>query len=444
MSRKSLIFVIPNYKKSIFMAKIQKSKQIVTPFGGVFLTNEAFTQSGMSKLIDNELGKRFSIDYQYSDIFRSIFDIFLCGGDCMEDIQTHLRPTLENIPNNKVPSADTLLRGIKELATINTEIISSSGKSYNFNINEKMNDLNLKSLLLTGQLKAGGCYDLDYDNQILEHEKYDAKRTYKHNTGYFPGVASIGNIIAYIENRDGNANVKTAQKETLERMFKLFKKNDIDVDRARMDAGSYCKDVISLVEANCNLFYIRANKCDDLTARIREITDWKTVEINYKNYQVASLPFTQFLKELGLRLVVMREKNANGQTDLFTGDDFIYRCILTNDHQGTEKEIIEYYNQRGGAEKLFDIQNNDFGWNHLPCSDMNYNTVYLILTAMVKNFYNYLLGKISKIFKDISPVARLKQFIFRFIAVSGKWIRQGRQWKILLYTNKPYEKLKFT
>ena len=55
-----------------------------------------------------------------------------------------------------------------------------------------MNVLNLKSLILTEQLKKGQAYDFDYDNQILEHEKYDAKRNYKHNTGYFPGIATKG------------------------------------------------------------------------------------------------------------------------------------------------------------------------------------------------------------------------------------------------------------
>ncbi len=29
--------------------------------------------------------------------------------------------------------------------------------------------------------------------------------------GYFPGIAQINNHPAYIENRDGNANVKTDQ-----------------------------------------------------------------------------------------------------------------------------------------------------------------------------------------------------------------------------------------
>jgi hypothetical protein len=62
----------------------------------------------------------------------------------------------------------------------------------------------------------------------------------------------------------------------------------------------------------------------------------------------------------------MREKCNDNQLDIFEGEKFNYRCILTNDYEQSEKEIIQYYNQRGGSEKTFDIQNNDFGWRHLP------------------------------------------------------------------------------
>jgi hypothetical protein len=85
--------------------------------------------------------------------------------------------------------------------------------------------------------------------------------------------------------------------------------------------------------------------------------------------------------------------------------------------QSTEKEVIEHYNGRGASEKTFDIQNNDFGWKHLPTPDMNANTAYLIITAMLKNFYNELVAKVSKVFTDILPTSRLKRFIFRFITV---------------------------
>jgi hypothetical protein len=57
-------------------------------------------------------------------------------------------------------------------------MVFSSGKEYNFNIHMKLNNLNIKLLLLTKQLWREELYDFDYDNQIIEHEKYDAKRTY--------------------------------------------------------------------------------------------------------------------------------------------------------------------------------------------------------------------------------------------------------------------------
>ena len=380
--------------KSYTPTKIVKLSQNITPFGGVSLINDEFNRCGLSQLIDTELGARGNgAKYSYSDIFRTFSNIFHCGGDCAEDVQKHLRDTLEQIPNNATPFPDTLLRGIKELATDNTEVVSKSGKTYQFNtctvyevrgINEKMNNLNtsyfvqstsIKSLLLMDKLKADEYYDFDYDNQIIAHNKQDAATTYKKNNGYFPGIGSIGSMPIFIENRAGNANVKTDQSGTLERGFKIMKDNKIYINRGRFDAGSYSKEIIDVISKNCRLFYIRANKCYSLTERIENITNWETVEINFIEYQVATLNFTQFFEDRNYRLVVMRVKNDKSQDDLFDGA-FIYRCILTNDWNSTEKEVVEYYNQRGSSEQIFDVMNNDFGWKHLPCSDMNHNTVY--------------------------------------------------------------------
>jgi hypothetical protein len=207
-----------------------------------------------------------------------------------------------------------------------------------------------------------------------------------------------------------------------------------------MDAGSYSEDIVDVVSQNSVFFYIRANKCLSLTERVNQIDDWQTVEINFKEYQVASLEFTQFFKDRHYRLVVMREIRDDGQSDLFDGK-FIYRCILTNDWESTEEDIIVHYNDRGSSEKIFDVMNNDFGWKHLPCSDMNYNTVFLIMTAIIKNFYNYIVQKVSEVFTDIPSTSRLKRFIFRFICVSGQWIKRGRQYLLNLYTDRPYEKI---
>ncbi|MDO9580099.1 MAG: IS1380 family transposase [Bacteroidales bacterium] len=422
--------------------KVQKLSSNVSPFAGISFVNNSFNETGISQLIDKELGARVkTVGFSYSDIIRNQFNIFYSGGDCAEDIQTHLGKHLKSIPGNHVPSADTILRGIKELSTQNASFTSNQGKTYDFNINIKLNNLNIKSLLLAKQLEKDTFYDFDYDNQIIATEKYDTKRTYKHTKGYFPGVATIGNKIVYIENRDGNANVKFEQASTLSRAYNLLKGNGIKINRSRMDAGSYSKDIINEVASNSKLFYIRANKCAEIFRQIIEIEKWETVEINYKIYEVASISFTQFFEEENYRLVIMREKSDDNQIDMFTGDTYIYRSILTNDWQSTEKEVIEYYNQRGSSEKLFDVMNNDFGWKHLPCSFMNENTVYLIIMAMAKNFYNYFVEKVSNVFENINPTTRLKRFIFRFISVAGKWVYTGRQWVLKLFTDKPYEAL---
>ena len=57
-----------------------------------------------------------------------------------------------------------------------------------------LNTLLLNCLLSTGQLKGGEGYDIDFDHQFIETEKYDAKPTYKKFLGYRPGVAVIGDL----------------------------------------------------------------------------------------------------------------------------------------------------------------------------------------------------------------------------------------------------------
>ena len=98
--------------------KLQKKSTNISPFAGISFINNEFKTSGMSQLIDKELGVRVkTIGYTYSDILKNLFNVFYSGGNCAEDIQSHLGNHLKSIPENQVPSADTIWRGIKELST---------------------------------------------------------------------------------------------------------------------------------------------------------------------------------------------------------------------------------------------------------------------------------------------------------------------------------------
>ncbi len=146
----------------------------------------------------------------------------------MEDLNLYLKDVLTERPHTRVPSTDTVLRGIEELATENISYTAEkTGNVYDFNTAERLNQLLIKLLLATGQLAEGGEYDVDFDHQFLEAEKYDSKRTYKGFDGYSPGVFTIG-----------GANVRFKQAETHRRFFEMMSSFGIHVRSFHADCVS--------------------------------------------------------------------------------------------------------------------------------------------------------------------------------------------------------------
>lgn len=396
------------------MTKLQIKSDRITSFGGIFLVNRLFDHFSLGKVINDTLGLRSTAynGYQWDEIVKSLFDIYLCGGDHIEDI-TSLMHCLSQAPGSHVPSSGTIGRGIKQLATDN----------------------------ITYTAKSGQFLDVDFDHQFIPTEKHDATYSYKKAFGYFPGVASVGGVIVHVENRDGNTPVKFCQAETLKRLFASLRKHELFIYRFRADCGSYSKEIVETIDAHSNLFYLRASNCESAYTEFAELDGWKTIEINYQKCEVRSVKFNWFMEEKGYRLVIQRTRIEH-EPDIF-GDTFsyVYRCILTNDWEMSEKVIIEYNNQRGARERDFDALNNDFGWSHLPCSFLNENTVFLLLMAMCKNFHTAILYEIGKVFYNIKPKHRLKKFIYRFISVPAKWVRTARTHVLRLFTDRPYDRL---
>ena len=327
------------------MTKVAIKNENITSFGGIYHIMDVFSKLDFEKLTESVLGKRGSRGkaFSHGSIFGSLFFSYLCGGDCLEDINA-LIGQFRQRPNTLLPGADTVGRGLKELAEENIVYKSeTSGKSYSFNTAEKLNTLLLRMIRRMGLIKAGSHVDLDFDHQFVPAHKFDAKYSYKQDHGYFLGWASIGGIIVGGENRDGNTNVRFHQEDTLRRiMNRVTSELGVVIERFRADCGSF------------------------------------------------------------------------------------------------SKEIITFYNERGASEKNFDIQNNDFGWSHLPFSFMAENMVFMMVTAMLKNFYLYLVRHISEKVKPLKKTSRLKAFILHFVSVPAKWVRTGRQDVLNLYTNKTY------
>ena len=141
--------------------------------------------------------------------------------------------------------------------------------------------------------------------------------TYKKFTGCSPGVAVVGDLIVGIENRDGNANVRFHQQDTLESIFSNLESNNIHIKHARMDCGSCSREIVETVEKRSEHFYIRANRCGSLYDSLLALRGWKREEINGIEYEVNSI-LTEKWEGKTYRLVIQRERqmarNASSTT----------------------------------------------------------------------------------------------------------------------------------
>ena len=358
--------------------------------------------------------------------------VYFCGGSCIEDVTTHLMYHLSLHPTFRTCCADTILRAIKELTQDNISYTSDTGKTYDFNTADMLNTLLLNCLLSTGQLKEGEGYDVDFDHQFIEAEKFDAKPTYKKFLGYRPGVAVIGDMIVGIENSDGNTNVRFHQKDTLRRFFERIEQKGLTVNRFRADCGSCSEEIVEEVGKHCMTFYIRANRCGSLYDDIFALRGWKREELGGIEFELNSILVEKWTREgipscnpkarseLTVRLTCGK---ANTPT----------AASLTNDYESSEKEMSNSITSVDGKERIFDEMNNGFGWNRLQNPSWEENTVFLLLTALIRNFYKFIMARLDVKRFGLKATSRIKAFVFKFISVPAKWGRTSRQYVLNIY-----------
>lgn len=427
--------------------KVIKSNSI-SAFGGINFVFEHLNKLNISNIVSDSLPKlKSNSHYSWKDLFYSFLSIYYCGGDCIEDIHTNLRPHFENNPFVKLPSPDTLLKRLSELATENQSCKTKRGVvEHEFNTNDMLCELNMVILSKLGVFNAEELI-LDYDNTILFNEKRDSKMTYKRDYGYQPGVCTINEEhILYIENRNGNSDAKSFQIDTLQRLFEALEKVDIiKVKHFRADAASYQYEVIELLNQKSEFFYVGCRN-SYVEKYFTQVEEWTTTEDEFGELQVGSImitPFAQQAKEHNAnpkpyRLLVKRRLRKDRQINMVTQDAYEYRAILTNNFEMSDLEVAHFYGKRGNMERQFDILKNDFGWQNLPFSCLNQNTVFLYFSAMCRNLYSNVINYFSSKCKSLKPTYRIKKFIFRFIILPAKWIKQSRQMKLKVY-NRAFE-----
>ena len=422
------------------MDKITHSLRNVTPFGGLNFIYQAMNRMEFDKFFDRQIGLRSVLaQYSYSDIVYSLFGNTLTQGSFIADLEV-LKEKYSKQVFNKIPSPDTVEYVCQELKTSNILKQTDKGILHQLNYNNKMNETLVALAVKTNQLRTKNTeYTLDFDNVITENDKQDAEYTFKKTKGYHPALAFIGRIPVHIENRNGNTPARYEQSETLQRCFDNLALYHIKIKSFRADAASYQKGVIDLAVNSAENFYIRMMDFDDIRERCGEIENWQSVEINYENKEVASILYAPFDGDNEYRIAVIRKKRKDGQIDMLSGSAYTYQGIITNDYVQTEKEVIEFYNQRGDAENSNRYMLNDFNLHHLPFPDLSTNTVYMYLMAMCSTLFEWVKTVLVKNkTKAITLTMRVKAVCLHYITVASTFIKHARKETLKVFSVREY------
>lgn len=135
--------------------KLLKSKSI-SPFGGLNFVFDELKRLKIDQLINNELPTLAKQSkYDWKDIIFNLWSVFLCGGDCAEDLGFNLKNYLLDQPFFRVSSPDRVLNRIKELSEKASYFQPKrSNKSHHFSINDPLSSLNLCLLQKLGVFRA--------------------------------------------------------------------------------------------------------------------------------------------------------------------------------------------------------------------------------------------------------------------------------------------------
>lgn len=412
------------------MDKIIHSDKNITVFGGLNFIYRAVKNKKLDRYINSELGSRgANAGYSHSDIVLSLFGNCLVQGSYLSDLQIFKEKYSRQV-FRKIPSADTVEYVCQRLKTATISKTSVKGITNDVNYSGRMNKTLVGLALKSGMLKKGdNNYVLDYDNVIVEHNKQDARTTYKKTRGYHPALAFVGRIPVHIENRNGNSSPRYEQKDTLERCFQNFKEAGIHLSAFRADSASYQRDVVELACKHVDAFYIRLQDCMELRNQCGEAEKWHKVVINRIVKEVASIAYQAFTGgKTVYRGVIIREPKDTKQLTLFGVDDYNYFGLLTNDWKKSEKEVIEFYNQRGDAENSNKYMLNDFNLHHLPFSDLSTNTVFMYLMAMCSILFEWTKHiLVANNVRSITISMRVKAVCFHYVTVASTFITHARE-----------------
>ena len=179
--------------------------------------------------------------------------------------------------------------------------------------------------------------------------------------------------------------------------------------------------------------------CESHRRELKSGGEWKSVEINFERCRGSQLPVHRIHGGCAFPPSVVQRTEVDSRTmDIAFSDRVLHIQMHRHKRLGVHAEethtLLQW--QRGKREELRHTEQRlRVGASALlvPSRRTPYSSS---LTAMLKNFYVFLLRRIHKTMPNVKPNFRLKKFLISFVIVRRNGSRTGRRPVLNLYTKK--------
>lgn len=150
--------------------------------------------------------------------------------------------------------------------------------------------------------------------------------------------------------------------------------------------------------------------------------------------------YTPFDGKFSYRVVVTRTLRKDHQMDLISESPYNYYGIIIDNLVFSNQEVIEFYNQRGDAEKSNKFLISDFNLKRLPFMDLDTNTAFMYLMTMCNILFEW--TKIILVKNNIPNITlqmRVKAVCFRYITVATTFVNYAREKILQVFSDQEYQ-----
>ena len=308
--------------------------------------------------------------------FKTLVSSFVCGADCLDDLEWLKLDTLFKQLNGgamaPITAGDFLRRfnkrSIEQLQDVHTNLALKMRKM--IKPNEKNFELSIDSTphIQTGLKMEGLQYDYKNNWGLNSQNAYD-QFGFSYGFDLRPGATYSGN---------GAGSM----------IRNIFHKLDSKTKKYLRADSAYCNLEVMNTCINQGAKFalaMKANVYNPILEKNKNTIKWKKTKIKFFDSNDCELAEAIYTKDdlagglTSLRVVFIRAPK--------TDETYQYYAICTNmrQHEWKAKKVIQFYRGRANCENFIKEQKYAMDFKHFPCKKLNANKVYGLIGSIAYN-----------------------------------------------------------